>query len=378
MNPMSPMNPISPTRRIQPVDGLRAFAVLGVIWAHCWMFFGNLPWTVAHVNLIRLLAFGGIGVDLFFVISGFCMYLMHAKDANHFGIDTYGAFLKKRWLRIAPAFYFVVTFESFKYLLLNGVFPLKSFVYHLLFINTFNKDNVLSPPFWSLATEWHFYIILPFLFIRDAAGKYLYQRVTILMLICLAFRLQLYYGQDLTSGLTIPNDKIWYRFVEFGFGILAARFYLDGRRLTGLFRGNHGFILTFLIAFLGRMCMTTEFLAHFGRLDFVVRALGEPILTLGFGLMILNLVTTSGFFARFIALRPFLFIGRISYSMYLWHWMIAVWICGLVHTYVGVSALYQEVAFLLVVAATTVVGFVSHTCLEAPYFRKRAKKLVPT
>jgi peptidoglycan/LPS O-acetylase OafA/YrhL len=64
--------------------------------------------------------------------------------------------------------------------------------------------------------------------------------------------------------------------------------------------------------------------------------------------------------------------------MYLWHWMIAVWICGLVRVYGGVSVMYQEAAFLLVVAACTVVAFVSYTCLEAPYFKKRARKIADT
>jgi peptidoglycan/LPS O-acetylase OafA/YrhL len=365
-------------KRIQPVDGLRAFAVLGVIWAHCWMFFGNKPLTLGAVDLHQFLSFGGIGVDLFFVISGFCMYLMHSKDTSHFSAGTYGAFLKKRWLRIAPAFYFVVLFESLRFLATQGIFPVKSFVYHLLFINTFNKDNVLSPPFWSLATEWHFYIILPFLFIGDVSKRYLTLRVMTLIIICLLLRLWLYHGYDLRTGVTVPSDKIWYRFVEFGLGILAAKFYIDKRSLPVLLRGNPGFILTFLIAFAGRLFMTTSFFAHFGKMAYVVRAFGEPVLTLGFALMILNLVTTTSFFSRMISLPPFLFIGKVSYSMYLWHWLIASSVSSYVIAYPGNTALYQEMAFLITVALSIIVATLSYNYLEAPYFKKRLSKLAVT
>src|SRR5450432_2658529 len=358
--------------RIQPIDGLRAFAVLGVIWAHAWMFFGNQPFSVEGVNINQLLSFGGIGVDLFFVISGFCMYLMHSKNARNFNLSVYGNFIKKRWLRIAPAFYFVVLFESLYLLMTSGVFPTKSFIYHLLFINTFNDQNVLAPPFWSLATEWHFYIILPLLFIADPTAKWLTRRVLILMFLCMLLRLWLYHGYDISSGITVPGgDRIWYRFVEFGFGILAARFYIDKRTLPWILTGNKGFILSFLVAFSGRLCMVSAILAHFGNLAFAVRAMGEPILTLGFALMILNLVGTESIFKKFISMPIFLFIGKISYSMYLWHWMIVVPVCYFLISHLGRSNIHQELAFLITVVFCSLVGIASYRYLEAPYFKKR-------
>ncbi|HWK05461.1 MAG TPA: acyltransferase [Puia sp.] len=359
--------------RIQPVDGLRSFAVLGVIWAHCWMFFGNPSLFIAGVNINQFFAFGGIGVDLFFVISGFCMYLMHSKNSAHFSLPLYGSFIRKRWLRIAPAFYFVVLFESIKYLATQGIFPAKSFIYHLLFINTFNPDNVLSPPFWSLATEWHFYLILPFIFISDLSGKYLYTRVLLLMLICLLLRLWLYHGYDLSLGITIPSDKIWYRFVEFGFGILAARFYIDKNPLPSFLRGNIGFIVCFLVAFSGRLCMTTNVILHLGKMAFIARAFGEPILTFGFALMILNLINTESLFKKIIVAPPFLFIGRISYSMYLWHWMIASSVSFFIISHRGVSNVGQELAFLICVIFCIPIAILSYRYLEAPYFKKRNK-----
>src|SRR5664279_1654436 len=136
--------------RIAPIDGLRAYAVLGVIWAHAWTEFKHPSLKIWRVDINKIISFGGVGVDLFFVISGFCMYLMYQKKAKTFNISVYREFIFKRWKRIAPAFYVVVSFECILYLILHGQFPFSSFIAHLFFANTFISDNVLSPPFLSL------------------------------------------------------------------------------------------------------------------------------------------------------------------------------------------------------------------------------------
>jgi len=365
-------------KRIQPLDGLRAFAVLGVIWAHIWMFFGNPSYKLAGININQLLSFGGIGVDLFFVISGFCMYLMHSKQTERFSASVYKVFIVKRWKRIAPAFYFIVLLESVSYFFSNGSFPIKSFFYHIFFINTFNTENVLSPPFWSLATEWHFYLILPFLFINDFTGKLLVKRVTLLILICLFFRLWLYHQYDLSKGETIVSDRIWYRFAEFGFGILAARFYLQQKKLPAVLTGNFGFLFTLCIAFGGRLLMTTEASRKFGSFGFFSRAMAEPLLTFGFAIMILNLLDSDSVFRRIISSKFFLLIGKVSYSMYLWHWLIAAELSYFIIRVHGISELNMMVAFIITIALLLPISLISYKIFEAPYFKKReqpAKKL---
>lgn len=90
-------------QRIKPIDGLRAFAAFGVIWIHSWIFCSNPSLNIFSIDFYKLIAIVGNGVDFFFVISGFCMYLM--IDKNTFTLHTYFRFLYKRFLRIAPAFF---------------------------------------------------------------------------------------------------------------------------------------------------------------------------------------------------------------------------------------------------------------------------------
>ncbi|RYD76634.1 MAG: acyltransferase, partial [Sphingobacteriales bacterium] len=147
--------------RILPIDGLRAFAAFGVIWIHTWSYFGNPAIPVLSLDLYQLLAILGNGVDFFFVISGFCMYLMTRKKL--FTAATYLSFLYKRFLRIAPAFYLAVLVYAALAKISNTEFAIGYNVFfHLLFLNNVVTGNTISGPFWSIGTEWHFYLVLPF------------------------------------------------------------------------------------------------------------------------------------------------------------------------------------------------------------------------
>lgn len=81
--------------RINAIDGLRTIAVLGVLWAHLWAFMNAPSLMLAGIDVARLLSFGGTGVDLFFVISGFCMFLMHHLKSKKLTRTYLFGYLKK-------------------------------------------------------------------------------------------------------------------------------------------------------------------------------------------------------------------------------------------------------------------------------------------
>ncbi len=358
--------------RIRPIDGLRAFAVFGVLWSHIWMFYQNIPLTIYGININSILGSGFIGVDLFFVISGFCMYLMYAKKADTtFNLNTYGQFLSKRWKRIAPSFYFVVLFECVFHLFKSGVFPFRSLAYHYTFLNIFDDQNVLSPPFWSLDTEWHFYLILPFIFFRDKERKWTILRISLLMLASMIIRITYFAGFNLSEGKTIPTDPVWFRFIEFAWGMLAALFYIKNRVLLNFLRGNIGVILCLFLVCIGRGLMITPVYNYFGDYAFIVRPFGEPIMTFGFALLVLNVITSESLVSKLLQTRPILFAGKVSYSMYLWHWIISIHISFLVMNYTGVNSLGMLLSFLFSVLALIPVSYLSYRYFELPYFKVR-------
>jgi peptidoglycan/LPS O-acetylase OafA/YrhL len=360
--------------RIPAIDGLRTVAVLGVLWAHVWGFFNNIPWKVG-IDLNRIISFGRNGVDLFFVISGFCMYLMYGAKIKEFNGAGFFDFIKKRWFRIAPAYYVLIVVESFLFLLNEGWFPFKNALYHLFFINIFLPRNLFSPIYWSLATEFHFYLVFPLLFLLLKNQRELLKRVLIGISICILLRLFLFhhYQVILAAKETISWFEIWYRFAEFGFGMITAIFYVQKRQLPAWISGISGFFIGIFIAYLGRICMLTDFLVYFGQWAFVLRAFSEPVMTAGFGLILWSVISSGNIFSRILSWKPFLFLGKISYSMYLWHYLLAQYIAAYMIKHLGISLFSMNLCIGITILLLIPLSWISFKLFEAPYFRKNTK-----
>jgi peptidoglycan/LPS O-acetylase OafA/YrhL len=140
--------------KFSTLDGLRGLAVLTVFLSHSSGFRQRLsPWTSFHGT-------GHLGVYLFFVLSGFLLAWSLLSSAR----INFGGFYMRRFFRIAPLFYLVVT-AVFACQLATGVVDLFNlhikggnlgYIKHLLF---YQGDSV----FWTIAAEFEFYIILPFI-----------------------------------------------------------------------------------------------------------------------------------------------------------------------------------------------------------------------
>ena len=153
-------------QRIQTLDGLRFLAALGVLWIHCWGMFGNPRCYVGRIDIADILAIGGNGVDLFFVISGFCMYYFYAAKAD-FSYHDFYRFLVKRWVRLSPAFY-TATLIYFAYRVYVYSFSpstLIGIMDSLFYMNAVFQTTNIASHFWTLGVEWQFYLVIPFLLI---------------------------------------------------------------------------------------------------------------------------------------------------------------------------------------------------------------------
>ena len=159
--------------RFAVLDVLRTAAILLVLARHGLRPFWQNPdepfLPVGPLDLGAPLLNGWIGVDLFFVLSGFLIaqQLLPVFDSARNRKSGTLKYFKKRFFRIAPAYYFVLT------LVCLGVFagypsfnPESAFgwryVYHLLFLNDYFPSDILVV-FWSLAIEMKFYLLAPLL-----------------------------------------------------------------------------------------------------------------------------------------------------------------------------------------------------------------------
>ena len=361
--------------RIAPVDGLRALAVFGVIWAHVWMFSGNPALSLGKVGAItldlnRAVSAIGTGVDLFFVISGFCMYLMYAKSQAVFSWRRYGAFIRKRWLRIAPAFYAAAVVCALGFVLSGRPFPAFDLLSHFAFAHIlFHDTGALAAPFWSLATEWHFYLVLPLL-VWGASRWGFWASFGAAAVACIAFRAWVYLLAPEAEGFV--KVQLPHRLIEFVWGICVAKLYADGESPPRILCGAGGFLIAAAIAYAGRLLMVTEVVNAAGAYGAVLKVAAEPVLTAGYALMLWNLVSGTSVFQRFFSLPALQIVGRWSYSLYLWHWWPTVWIAGAMSSHFGSNALVQHVSLVICLAVLLPISWLSYRMFELPYFQTRS------
>jgi len=208
-------------QRIQTLDGLRFLAALGVLWIHVWTHYGNPRYLIAGIDVNDVLSIGRNGVDLFFVISGFCMYYFYASKIE-FSYKDFYRFLIKRWLRLSPAFYAAaivyVLVRRFAYHEdVNVIFSL----FHSAFYLTYLFPQYLAAAhFWTLSVEWQFYFIIPFLLIyQNRIGFNKTFIIIFAILLLAAFSCIL-----ITKGqYDMLTNTILFRGIEFWAGVLAAR-----------------------------------------------------------------------------------------------------------------------------------------------------------
>jgi surface polysaccharide O-acyltransferase-like enzyme len=153
-------------QEIRSLDGLRAVAALLVILYHAFVFsVSNIKLSLGPVNLYPAWNYGRTGVQLFFVLSGFLLFLPYAR-AILLGWQLPAArkFYQRRILRIVPAYWvclaILVLISLPTYLSKVG---LKNIATHMFFIhNVFPSfDSSIQGPFWTMAVEAQFYLLLP-------------------------------------------------------------------------------------------------------------------------------------------------------------------------------------------------------------------------
>jgi len=170
------------TAHIAALTGVRAFAALWVVLYHAWFVAGRpkpmLPLLTAQFDLTPIFAFGWLGVDLFFVLSGFLLTRQAwGKIArgtgsgwlrSQFG-ETYLGFLRRRVLRVYPAYYTTISIL----LVLAALHIYRSppekadLLLHLvMFHNLVERYLVtINDVFWTVPFEWQFYLVFPLLFV---------------------------------------------------------------------------------------------------------------------------------------------------------------------------------------------------------------------
>ena len=351
--------PLEYKGKIIELEGLRGIAILMVTIHHFWPETGEFfqRWSsIAH--------FGWIGVDLFFVISGFLIggILLDTREDSRY----FSNFYARRILRIFPLYYAVVLslflvvptgqalIHGLSYMDSGFIRESGSPLWYLLFAGnireaiTGTEPAYFLAPLWSVSIEEQFYLLCPLL-IRNLSITGLKRLLLGIMVFSPLFRMAMYFAFP-------DNERIQYlatlsRFDNLSAGVWLALMARSGIRIPGR-------ALTALLAAL--ICIGMLIFANggFDRHTFFCRVFGYSFLPLLFSVAVLwALRYRGGAMPAFLRMRWLVYLGGLCYGLYMLQRPAEI---ALTKSLLLLSFDLEQHALLSLVAKTLFAVFVSH------------------
>ncbi|MHC2147814.1 acyltransferase family protein [Pseudomonas sp. 210_17 TE3656] len=367
---------------IPGLDGVRAISVALVILFHYASFFPDVFSSSGLIgkSLGKILSIGWIGVDIFFVISGYLIATILIKNPISSTAD-YAKFIKKRFLRLMPAY----TACAAIFLGLSLAFyPESKIVENQYSIWTLSSNiptiwgerSPLGGPgftlvhFWSLAVEWHFYITFPIAMILIRSVR----KIAILaIIIAIVSRVILIYiGHE-------NFDNAIYAFTTCRGDALACGVFLatmneyKGSKLPRLIG------LTGLLVLLWVLYRIAESDLQFKAITWV-QVYGYTAIAVSVAMIIYSIINSSQSSAiiRTLESKPFSAVGRSSYSLYIWHLPLYPMIAISAREHIGSPTDQLIISFSASLLATAILGFLSYRYIELRFMRPRPARTIQT
>lgn len=329
------------------LDGIRAVAVTSVLLFHL-----GFP----------AMAGGFVGVDVFFVLSG---YLICGQIYLRLGDGSYSAteFFARRIRRLSTAYFvcFLVTALIAQALFLHSELDMlfRNLLGSVTFTNNFNllhsqgyfNDSAHENPFlhtWSLSIEEQFYIVLPLIVLLLQRSQAAFARVLALIFV-------------LTLGLTLFSGDLIHDREERFFSSLFRAWELAAGALVFIGMQRFAHLPRWpVLALVGLVLV----IAPVGLIDesYLYPGWATLMPAMGTALLLYAAHPASSRTARVLGTRPMVYVGRISYGTYIWHWPLIVF------------AQYVDVYMTDVIRtglffAALGLGALSHHLIEAPVRR---------
>ncbi|NTU54173.1 MAG: acyltransferase, partial [Chlorobiaceae bacterium] len=337
------------------IDGLRAIAVLSVLFFHT-----EVPGFSG----------GYVGVDVFFVISGFLITNIILKDIQE-GRFSVARFYERRIRRIFPALFpvifFVLVFGILFYypsamrdlgMSINTTTLFSSNIYFLRQSGYFDAAVIVKPLLhtWSLAVEEQFYIVFPLLLMfisRFLRGKYFPWLIVIFVL---SFLGNIYF-------IKLKPDMVFYMMPTRAWELITGSMLAFGVFPVLLANWQKN-----LLSFSGIAMIMYSAIFYDSSTLFPGYAALLPVM--GSGLVIYSGIGEGNYaLYRILSFRPLVFIGLISYSLYLWHWSLVTFVKYIIFDQ------FNWIASLLIIIVSLVFAVLSWRYIEKPFRGKNS--LVP-
>jgi len=367
------------------LDGLRGLAALYVMLCHMYLSqFGMVARTGGRGVAFNWLLYGHLAVDVFIVLSGFCLAIPVAQVQHIKGGPS--EFLRRRARRILPPFYASLLLCVVLLLISHFVehghslpFTIKGLIANALLLQDLfpELDMQFNPPFWSVAVEWKIYFLFPFLLLiwrRYGHFGLLGISAAIGLVVTVGLRL-IHPGAHL--GHTCP----WFLFL-FAMGVASGLFTFNVRSREYIPRSIWGvgifcpvllfLLVTYPITGKGEAEM---FVPHLPLIDITMGALMSSFL-----MLLTHHVRRedNNLLLLLLTRRPIVMLGIFSYSLYLVHYPLIDYVALLIHKIpvVGDSTGLRA-ALLFIAGAPSIIlfSYVFFLCFERPFLNaKRVRR----
>jgi len=171
------------------------------------------------------------------------------------------------------------------------------------------------------------------------------------------------------------EQQIVVRFPEFGIGIIAASYFLNGKRLPSIMLGIKGILIALVIMYIGRLMKFTPVVEAAGRAGFLLKTFADYIMTSGFALLLFHVITEKSHLTNWLSGKWITYLGRISYSIYLWH-SLSIFILSRNLLKFSFGVINPIIGFLCISALTILISHFSYKYLEAFYFKRTTKSAI--
>ena len=387
---------------IAALDGLRALAALSVLVYHALSIAGAKTVIAGH-DLSWMHFYTESGVDLFVTLSGFLLFLPYARAM----LDGRTApkareFYRRRALRILPAYYVCLAVLALaQWTTYATPVGAQNILAHVVLLHdiapAFNRT--INGPFWTLAVEWQFYIVLPLIawaVARFSAGSPRRMVAGVLGVIAVALALREVDALlaihrsalpapaapwiDLAQRIVIGSQG---KYLEvFGVGMLCGLIYTMLKRRPGALTSPRvrlaGVALLGLALLVYLLFAPQVYERHNAILAAFYLALrptdvemiaGPLVLGINYGALTLGVLLAPRLLRAPFEWWPLRFVGLISYSLYLWHESII----NLIYPHLQVSGSVSRVLAALAIGVFVAIPFayVSYQLVERPFLRWR-------
>lgn len=347
-------------RRLQEIDFLRGIAVILVLFRH-------------HHFFDPLYKAGWMGVDLFFVLSGFLVSgLLFKQYLNDQKVHV-GNFLIRRGFKIYPLFYLMIGATILFKLMFGKTIDRYDLISELLFVQ--NYLGSMWNHTWSLAIEEHFYIGLS-LFIFIMVRYKLLENIKLFVSVCLFFfvgclALRIYNHMSYDYKDLTHSFPTHLRIDSLLFGVFLSYFYHFRKAISETFFRKNKMVL----GIVALLFLVPPFFYGLG--EFFMNTFGLSLLYVGFGIILMLFLVNNNTVEKLNKIlnkhfvRQISNIGYYSYSIYLFHMFVAVIFIRDLEKF-GLN-LDNRISFVLYFIISVFAGIIISKLTEQPVLKFRDK-----